>query len=162
MRAAKRERGGSDCDFEVVASSSSSWWGSQLNPLLNPLLKLVQGFRVFQNPKTLQCHRLWFWFCVEREARGRGRDTSERTRTGNPEDTARLRRGAPPPPWPTPSLGLCAAGGDAEPVYTLEEVAMHAAPGDCWVAIHGRALDVTDWLASHPGGPYVFRCDPPE
>ena len=36
--------------------------------------------------------------------------------------------------------------------FTLEEVAKHASERDCWVAIHGRVYDVTDFLSIHPGG----------
>lgn len=29
---------------------------------------------------------------------------------------------------------------------------------ECWVAIQGKVLDVTNWLSSHPGGSHVFKC----
>ena len=38
-------------------------------------------------------------------------------------------------------------------VITWAELRAHDAPTDCWVAVHGRALDVTAFLAEHPGGP---------
>lgn len=42
--------------------------------------------------------------------------------------------------------------GDAGPYYTMEEVARHCRPDDMWVVIDGEVYDVTQWLASHPGG----------
>ncbi len=36
---------------------------------------------------------------------------------------------------------------------TWAELRRHDTPADCWVAVHGRALDVTGFLAEHPGGP---------
>ena len=38
----------------------------------------------------------------------------------------------------------------------MEEVAMHATRQDCWVVLHGRVLDVTKFLAHHPGGETVI------
>ncbi|CDS11351.1 hypothetical protein LRAMOSA03614 [Lichtheimia ramosa] len=36
--------------------------------------------------------------------------------------------------------------------YTLEEVAKHNKPDDCWVVVNGEVLNVTDFMAEHPGG----------
>ncbi|KAI8373350.1 FAD binding domain-containing protein [Blakeslea trispora] len=36
--------------------------------------------------------------------------------------------------------------------YTLEDVAKHNKPEDCWVVVNGQVLDVTDFLPDHPGG----------
>ena len=36
--------------------------------------------------------------------------------------------------------------------YTLEEVAEHATEGSCWSVVDGRVLDMTGFLADHPGG----------
>ena len=36
--------------------------------------------------------------------------------------------------------------------YSLEEVAKHNKPEDCWVVVNGQVLNVTDFLAEHPGG----------
>jgi len=43
-----------------------------------------------------------------------------------------------------------AAIGDA--IFTAAQVAQHASASDCWVAVHGRVYDVTNFLAVHPGG----------
>merc|ERR1719217_739358 len=34
----------------------------------------------------------------------------------------------------------------------MEEVAKHNTKGDCWVALNGQVLDVTNFLKDHPGG----------
>lgn len=44
------------------------------------------------------------------------------------------------------------AGGDS---ITLDEVAQHATPLDCWAAIDGTVYDLTSWIDRHPGGPEV-------
>ncbi|CAO3609589.1 unnamed protein product [Mucor hiemalis] len=36
--------------------------------------------------------------------------------------------------------------------YTLDDVAKHNKPDDCWVVVNGEVLDVSDFLADHPGG----------
>merc|ERR1719421_2477082 len=59
--------------------------------------------------------------------------------------------------------GAAAAGGDAGGAaaapaakamtqYELSDVAKHTTKEDCWVVLHGRVLNVTDFLGDHPGG----------
>ncbi|KXX80283.1 Cytochrome b2, mitochondrial [Madurella mycetomatis] len=36
------------------------------------------------------------------------------------------------------------------------EVAKHNKPNDCWVIVHGRAYDVTEFLPEHPGGTKII------
>lgn len=35
--------------------------------------------------------------------------------------------------------------------YTLEELKEHTTESDCWLAIHGKVYNVTDFLDEHPG-----------
>ncbi|ORY14823.1 FMN-dependent dehydrogenase-domain-containing protein [Clohesyomyces aquaticus] len=39
---------------------------------------------------------------------------------------------------------------------TGEEIAKHNSRESCWVIIHGRAYDVTEFLPEHPGGPKII------
>ncbi|USN56824.1 MAG: cytochrome b5 domain-containing protein [Candidatus Peribacteria bacterium] len=36
--------------------------------------------------------------------------------------------------------------------YTLEEVAQHSTPDDCWTVIEGQVAEVTSFFGTHPGG----------
>ncbi|KZZ99201.1 Aldolase-type TIM barrel [Moelleriella libera RCEF 2490] len=36
------------------------------------------------------------------------------------------------------------------------DVAQHASAESCWVIVHGKAYDVTDFLPEHPGGPKII------
>jgi cytochrome b involved in lipid metabolism len=36
--------------------------------------------------------------------------------------------------------------------YELSDVGTHTTKEDCWVVLHGRVLDVTNFLGDHPGG----------
>jgi len=50
------------------------------------------------------------------------------------------------------------ASNDTQAVQlTGEEVAKHGSREDCWVIIHGRAYDVTEFMPDHPGGPKIVR-----
>lgn len=41
-------------------------------------------------------------------------------------------------------------------VITLEEVAFHDTPRDCWVVIYDRVYDISTFLDEHPGGSDVM------
>ncbi len=41
--------------------------------------------------------------------------------------------------------------------YSLAQVAGHASPTDCWMAIHGKVYDVTAYLPDHPSRPEVIE-----
>src|SRR5206468_133484 len=43
------------------------------------------------------------------------------------------------------------------PVLRREQVARHHKRSDGWIIIDGRVFDVTNFLASHPGGPAIIR-----
>lgn len=51
-----------------------------------------------------------------------------------------------PPAQPAPSLNPPAG------TYTMAEVARHASATDCWIAVRGKAYDVTSYIPIHPGG----------
>ena len=40
----------------------------------------------------------------------------------------------------------------ATKTYTLGECQKHTSEKDCWLIIHGKVYDVTDFLDEHPGG----------
>lgn len=44
------------------------------------------------------------------------------------------------------------AFGNTRRFFTLEEIALHNQPDDCWLVSHGKVYDVTDFLARHPAG----------
>jgi cytochrome b involved in lipid metabolism len=37
--------------------------------------------------------------------------------------------------------------------FSLDDIAKHNTKDDCWVAVNGMALNVTEFLENHPGGP---------
>jgi len=41
-------------------------------------------------------------------------------------------------------------------IFTWEEVAAHNRKEDCYVALYGQVLDITNFLQKHPGGPAVL------
>merc|ERR1719345_68101 len=43
-------------------------------------------------------------------------------------------------------------GGGGGGGYTMEDVAKHNSKASCWVVLDGKVLDVTSFLADHPGG----------
>jgi len=44
---------------------------------------------------------------------------------------------------------------DSKKAISMAEVRRHRTPEDCWCAIHGQVLDITDFLAKHPGGDVI-------
>lgn len=45
----------------------------------------------------------------------------------------------------------------ATKVYTLEDIKEHRTEESCWLAIHGKVYDVTDFLEEHPGGFEIMK-----
>lgn len=41
---------------------------------------------------------------------------------------------------------------DGKKVYSLEECSKHRSEDDCWLIIHGKVYNVTEFLDEHPGG----------
>lgn len=33
---------------------------------------------------------------------------------------------------------------------------MHNTPQDCWLLVHGRVYDVSEWVSRHPGGSLIY------
>ncbi|PKA66727.1 Cytochrome b5 isoform A [Apostasia shenzhenica] len=40
--------------------------------------------------------------------------------------------------------------------YSVSEISGHTSKDDCWLIIHGKVYDVTDFLEDHPGGDDVL------
>mmetsp|Transcript_12654 Transcript_12654/g.27386 ORF Transcript_12654/g.27386 Transcript_12654/m.27386 type:complete len:132 (+) Transcript_12654:137-532(+) len=40
----------------------------------------------------------------------------------------------------------------ADKVYSLADVKQHTTDKSCWLVVHGKVYDVTDFLEEHPGG----------
>jgi len=58
--------------------------------------------------------------------------------------------------YPTSSAPPQQQQSSSSRLYTLAEVAKHNKATDCWVVINGIVLDVTKFLALHPGGQGVL------
>lgn len=41
--------------------------------------------------------------------------------------------------------------------YTLADVAQHATPEDCWMAISGKVYNATGSIGKHPGGEVILQ-----
>ena len=41
-------------------------------------------------------------------------------------------------------------------LYTWDEVVKHDKVHDCWLVIHGKVYDVTEWVPHHPGGKLIY------
>lgn len=48
-------------------------------------------------------------------------------------------------------------GSDGATTFTLAEVQTHASEDDCWTVIDGVVYDITQYVASHPGGDEILR-----
>merc|ERR1719362_1119647 len=87
-----------------------------------------------------------------------GKDASEEFNMIHPPDV--IPKYAPDVVIGTLGGGGGGSGGEAVAMnlppgmsaYTLDEVAKHNTKTDCWVVVNGEVLDVTSFLADHPGG----------
>nr|CDS27756.1 cytochrome B5 [Hymenolepis microstoma] len=41
-------------------------------------------------------------------------------------------------------------------VFTLEEIQKHKSENDCWIVIHDKVYNVSEFLNEHPGGDFVI------
>ncbi len=42
-------------------------------------------------------------------------------------------------------------------VVSIAEVALHNSKEDCWIAIHGKVYEMTDFIKVHPGGDAILQ-----
>lgn len=40
--------------------------------------------------------------------------------------------------------------------FSQADVGKHSTESDCWVTVHGKVYDVTNYLDEHPGGPEII------
>lgn len=45
----------------------------------------------------------------------------------------------------------------AEKSYTINEIANHSTPSDCWIVIEGKVYNVTDYIRMNPGGAVIVK-----
>lgn len=62
----------------------------------------------------------------------------------------------PPAPEPAALPEAVTAAAAVQRRIALDEVARHAAPADCWMAIRGKVYDFTAYIARHPTRPEVM------
>jgi cytochrome-b5 reductase len=43
--------------------------------------------------------------------------------------------------------------------FSYSDVAAHKSENDCWIVIHGKVYDVTEFLDKHPGGADIIMDD---
>ena len=70
---------------------------------------------------------------------------------GEKEIFGEVVRGAVPTPSPTPTPTPTPTPSPAS--FTMDQVRANNSATSCWVAIDGSAYNLTNWIASHPGGP---------
>ena len=65
------------------------------------------------------------------------------TQKAEPVETQTPKQTQDPSPEPEP----------VESKYSMANIAKNNSTSSCWVAISGRAYNLTDWISEHPGGP---------
>lgn len=48
---------------------------------------------------------------------------------------------------------MATAAHDERATITLEDLNKHNTKSDCWIAVHSKVWDITDFIGEHPGGP---------
>eukprot|EP00929_Paragymnodinium_shiwhaense_P020778 TRINITY_DN13737_c0_g1_i1.p2 TRINITY_DN13737_c0_g1~~TRINITY_DN13737_c0_g1_i1.p2 ORF type:complete len:168 (-),score=32.04 TRINITY_DN13737_c0_g1_i1:81-584(-) len=89
-----------------------------------------------------------------------GRADAEAATDSEPE--AEVAPVSPAPPARQRSVGgkqksWFGFGGKELETFSIEEVARHDQPHDCWVVAHGVVYDATPFLDVHPGGPCILK-----
>jgi cytochrome b involved in lipid metabolism len=59
--------------------------------------------------------------------------------------------------WAGAFLSPVVADAPAERAISAAEVARHATPQDCWMAIRGSVYDLTSYLPDHPSRPEIIE-----
>lgn len=49
------------------------------------------------------------------------------------------------------------SAGSSAGTITMNEVATHNTPQDCWSVVDGKVYDLTQWIDKHPGGAVVIK-----
>ena len=58
-----------------------------------------------------------------------------------------------------PPIPISSPAAESLRIYTLEDIAKHSTPDNCWFAIHDKVYDVTLFViaAHHPGGDAILE-----
>jgi L-lactate dehydrogenase (cytochrome) len=48
---------------------------------------------------------------------------------------------------------MAAAVQDDRSLISLDALNQHNSKTDCWIAVHSKVWDITDFINEHPGGP---------
>jgi hypothetical protein len=49
-------------------------------------------------------------------------------------------------------VAMAPAEGSTGKTFSLDDARKHTSDKDCWLIVHGKVYDVTDFLEEHPGG----------
>ena len=101
--------------------------------------------------KTIFAATLAFWvFMIGVVIAGTG------TPPASPAAPAAVQSPSSPAPERLAQAPVATGAAPARRAYTLQEVAQHAAPKDCWMVIHGKVYDFSAYIPQHPSAPEVM------